>query len=339
MNVLIDRHHAGLFRSLQLLGERLGWDVWTPLGMEWFDEGYWGFGRTHFGRELADQYLHPSLGIWAQPSPGRYVMHDDEFPTVPIQGVTLDTARRIGWDIVMATVQEDQEGFARFAREVGATYVYQVGNTGQQVDWTLDPLALVSAENAIEGRGVRYHQMMDQSFRWRDPRDADHLRISSFVNLMPRIQCWPWLQRAMEVGRGSTFRVYGTDCPDGTIKPASLIADLMARSGWGWHDKITGDGFGHVIHGWAAVGRPLVGHARHYAGKLAEPFWQDGETCIDLDRHEPDEAVEIIRTTSRERHAQMCAAIRAVYDRLVDTEAEVEAIRVVFQGADRSVLV
>ncbi len=39
MNVLADRHHAGLYRSLQLLGDRLGWNLYTPVGMDWWDAG------------------------------------------------------------------------------------------------------------------------------------------------------------------------------------------------------------------------------------------------------------------------------------------------------------
>jgi hypothetical protein len=100
----------------------------------------------------------------------------------------------------------------------------------------------------------------------------------------------------------------------------------MAGVGWGWHDKAQGDGFGHVIHTWAAVGRPLIGHASHYRGKMGERFWRDGETCIDLDRHSVAEAVETIRSITPGRHAEMCAAIRAEFDG-IDYEGEAEQIR------------
>ena len=111
---------------------------------------------------------------------------------------------------------------------------------------------------------------------------------------------------------------------------------MMAVVGWGWHDKAQGDGFGHVIHSWAAVGRPLIGHASHYRGRMAEPFWQDGVTCIDLDRHSVAEAVSIVQNISAEDHAEMCRAIRAVFDSLVDYDSEAERIAA-FLGIETAV--
>ena len=58
LNVLVDRHHSGLYQSLQLLARRLGWTLYTPVGMDWWDEWYWSFGRgTYSDDRLARQYL------------------------------------------------------------------------------------------------------------------------------------------------------------------------------------------------------------------------------------------------------------------------------------------
>src|SRR4051794_30046592 len=118
-NVLVDRHHSGLYRSLQLLAARLGWNLYTPTGHEWWDEGYWSFGRWTYGDDrLAAQFLmHPE--------------DDGEFPDAHIDFVTLEQARTMTWDIVMASVPDNEPGFARFAHETGAQYAIQVGNTGQ----------------------------------------------------------------------------------------------------------------------------------------------------------------------------------------------------------------
>ena len=324
MRVLLDRHHAGLYHSMQLLGDRLGWDIYTPIGHEWWDEGYWSFGRwTWPDDRLAQQYLTIN-DSWIRASENLHWTKDSEFPDRWIYGITLDDAKRINewnrWDLVIATLQDNQEGFARFAREVGARYVYQVGNTGQQVNWGLDPVVLMASEMPMLGRGVYYHQPMDPiAF-------AEHTEIrsaASFVNCMPDIACWPLLRTAQE---RMPIAVHGIDGPDGVIKPLSRSIEIMGNVGWGWHDKIHGDGFGHVIHGWAAVGRPLIGHASHYRGKMAEGLWVDGETCIDLDRHPVGEAVDIVLSMTPERHREMCRAIRAEFDR-IDWEGEAEQIR------------
>jgi hypothetical protein len=317
MNVLIDRHHAGLFHSLQLLGARLGWTIYTPTGHDWWDAGVWRFGEVFGDDRLAQQYL-------TQTEP-----FDNEFPDTPIAFVTLAEAQAMDWAYVIATVQENQHGFARFARERGATYVMQVGNTGQWVDWSLDPLALVSSEVPIHGRGIVYHQEMDPvDFVPVDEvvEGGDYIRFAaSFVNCMSSMgACWDLLLQAEALG--VPVDVYGIDGQDGIVKPYSQLVRLMSLYGWGWHDKAQGDGFGHVIHSWAAVGRPLIGHASHYRGRMAEPFWQDGVTCIDLDRHSIAEAVEIVRTMSVEQHADMCFRIREVFDEQVDYGREATAI-------------
>lgn len=312
MRALIDRHHADLFYSLQLLFEdRLGIRVYTPAGMDWWTEGYWNFGRWAWGDDrLAQQFLNVPAT-------------DSHHPDRPIRSVTLDLAKGERWDYVVATVQDNQQGFARFASEVGARYVLQVGNTRSEVDWSLDPLAIVSSEVPIEGRGVRYHQMLPPEFTYRPPTDARSVR--SFVNCFPQTQCYAPLERIRPLLDGPVY-VHGIDGPDGNIERTRDIADLMAQSGWGWHDKEQGDGFGHVLHDWAAIGRPLIGHGSHYAGLMGEVFWEDGITCLDLDKRSLRDVADTVNTISRAEHELMCREMRRRFDR-IDYDAEVEQIR------------
>jgi hypothetical protein len=259
---------------------------------------------------------------------GFFHTYDPEYPDTRIEGVSLLRARKMRWDYVMATVQDNQYGFHRFAMEQGARYLYQVGNTGQQVDWSLHPFALVSSEVPIVGTGIRYHQEMDPVYAWQRPRKYCVQRIKSFTNFATVYECWPtdlalW-------GQLSDFHWYmhGGGMPDGVLKPSSRIADAMQSSGWALHDKPTGDGFGHVLWGWAAVGRPLIGHARHYKGKLGEVLWQDMVTCIDLDQHSVEDAAGLIREISEDwdRYFQMCKAIRVAFEEHYDPDRDAERI-------------
>jgi hypothetical protein len=247
---------------------------------------------------------------------------DGEFPDWPIPTVTLAEAQAMDWAFVIATVPDNEAGFYRFAQERGARFVEQVGNTGQYVNWRLDPLVLSSSEMPIYGRGVVYHQEMDP-IAYRPPTEIR--TAASFVNCMPFMgKCWTLLQEAQALGL--PVKVHGIEGPDGIIKPNTALVDLMAGVGWGWHDKQQGDGFGHVVHAWSAIGRPLIGHASHYKGKLAEPLWEDLVTAIDLDRRSIPETVEIIRTITPERHTEMCRAIRSRFA-LIDYDREEATIR------------
>ncbi len=327
-NVLIDRHQADLFYSLQLLFEdRLGHTVYTPIGFDWFDAGVWQFGHQHFGRSLAEQFLRIDAR-WSDDLTSRDTHHPDRL----IRGVTWDQARQMDWAYVVATVPDNQTGFHAFSMDHGAKYVLQVGNTNQYVDWGLDPLALVSSEVPIAGRGIRYHQEFDSqgTFGYRAPIAKSRVRVATFVNCYSSMSgTYPqWLQ-AKELAPDFIWREHGIDGVDGNLEPVSAIADQMAVADFGWHSKEQGDGFGHVIHNWAAIGRPLVGQAHRYRGRLAEPLWVDGETCIDLDQHPVPEAIGMMREIVADpaRHRAMCKAIRAKFDSLVDYAAEAEQIR------------
>jgi hypothetical protein len=303
MSVLIDRHHSDLFRSMQALFEdRLGLEVYTPIGREWWDAGYWRFGEGYGDDRLVRQFLEGSTD-------------DQHHPDRPIRGVDLATARTMTWSHVVATVEDNQAGFRRFADEHGAKYVVQVGNTRQFIDHSLDPIILDLAQE-FDHTGT---------FRFREPVRQD--RVTSFVNLLPLIpEAWAGFE-GLRARLPYDFRSFGHACPDGFRDPVSAVADEMAEAGWAYHDKVTGDGFGHVIHDWAAVGRPLIGHASYYEGQRAEVFWIDGVTCIDLDRHSLDEAAAIIQNTTPAQHREMCLAIRRVLDEVYDPDADEETAR------------
>ena len=79
MNVLCDRHHAGLLYSLQLLFEdRLGFHLFVPIGHDWWDEEYWRFGNVFGDDRLAQQYLEPNPP-WRQDAGGWWYTYDVEF--------------------------------------------------------------------------------------------------------------------------------------------------------------------------------------------------------------------------------------------------------------------
>ena len=319
MRVLIDYHHAALAESLHLLfADRFGWEVYIPVGQAWWDEGYWEFGKSHWGDDrLARQFLN--LGE-----------RDDAYPHRQHRLLTLERAKDYAFDYVLSTLPDNYPGYSRLAQEKGAKFIIQVGNVAQPWGWQYDPYAVLNSSSApvAHPRTIAYHQEFSlRAFHYGAPKRTN--LIASFVNCMDRMPCYPTMEALRAELPEYGWQVYGIDGPNGNIKPEARIAGAMRAAGWAFHDKVTGDGFGHIIHNWAAVGRPLIGHASHYAGQMAEPLWVDGETSIDLDRRTPREAADEIRAISADptRHLQMCRAIRAKFDQLVDFAGEAERIR------------
>jgi hypothetical protein len=234
------------------------------------------------------------------------------------------------WDAVIATVQENEPGLHRFAQEHGAKYLVHVGNTNQRIDWSLDPLVLNCSEMPMLGKHANIGEEFDSDGMFGFAEPVNPAPIASFVNCMPEI-CNDHGYIKEEVDALQTWlplAIHGISGPQGNIKPIERTAEIMRASGWGLHDKPHGDGYGHVIHYWAAIGRPLIGHASHYNGKNASVFWRDLETCIDLDQHPIQEAIELIREISADppRHEAMCRAIRKVFDETTDWAGDAEKV-------------
>ena len=100
-------------------------------------------------------------------------------------------------------------------------------------------------------------------------------------------------------------------------------------SGRVWPASMYRDGFGHVIHDWFAVGRPVFGHESYYRPQLAGPLWVDGVTSFDLEHRSAEEVTAILRRIREDEdyHLRLCENAAARFREVVDFDADAEAIR------------
>jgi hypothetical protein len=338
LRILADFHHHALWQSYVLLARRFGWELYRPIGMEWFDAGYWQFEKKFHGDLVARQYLST---LPDDVDRGDHSERPDrKNPGETFRMVTLDQFRAQHWDVVVASVPDNERGFASLAGAVGAKYVVQVGNEGQHIDRSLRPIVLASAANIAYDVGVTYHQEFDLgTFRYEPPTGFGP--VSSFVNCFPETPEYP---RFLDLARAHpdldcrVFGAYGSapldEFAQGDIEATPAVANAMRASGLIYHAKYWSDGYGHVIHNAFAVGRPVLGSLRYYQHKMAEPLWVEGVTSFDIDRlGSRDEAADLIRSlrADPERYVRMCEAAAARFREVVDFDAEAEAIRGVLE--------
>jgi glycosyltransferase involved in cell wall biosynthesis len=341
MKVLVDYHHHDLWESLELLFARLGWELYRPIGMDWFHEGYWNFERQWHGDAVAKQYLEP----WGSDTDTRF----DPSHNRHIKLLTLEQARDIKPDIVMSSVAHNHEGLARFAREVGAKFGLQLGNVRfsaidmQEDRWDLADFGLVSAilPGPVDKPHVVYHQEFDlNAFRYEPPLRNDPFVVSSFVNCFPEnARTYAEFRGVAQMAPDFDWRVYGAygSVPEdeyacGNIGVCAEVGSAMRDSDVAWHTKQWSDGFGHVIHNWFAVGRPVFGYAGYYASQLAGPLWVEGVTSFDLEGKSPDDVVRLLAELRQdeERHLRMSEAAAARFREIVNFDEEAEQIRAMF---------
>lgn len=342
--LLADYHHHDLWESLELLCERLGWTLLRPIGMEWFDEGYWNFERQWHGDAVARQYLTP----WGSDADGK--RHDpshDRYQNL----VTLEEARALRPDVVMASVAHNHEGLHRFAREVGAKFGLHLGNVRfATIDmaedrWDLADFGIVTTllPAPVDVPNVVVHQEFSlDDFRHEPPPESGVFTVGSFVN------CFAENRRGYAQFRDTAilrpeydWKVYGSygsvaedEYAAGNLGRCADVAEAMRASDVAWHTKQWSDGFGHVVHNWFAVGRPVIGYEWYYRTQLAGPLWQEGVTSFDLTDKTPGEAVAILDRLYHDPDLRLRMGENAAkrFREVVDFEAEAEAVRKLFEA-------
>jgi hypothetical protein len=341
--MLADFHHHDLWESLELLCARLGWTLYRPMGMEWFDEGYWNFERQWHGDTIARQYLTP----WPTDHDG---LRDDlSHPGRQQRLLTLAEARDLRPDIVIASVAHNHEGFARFASEVGATFGLQLGNVRfapiemTEDRWDLAAFGLVSAlmPGPISKPHVVYHQEFSlDDFRHEPPvwRMSPRTVVSSFVNCFPENpEGYALFREVAHLANEIDWRIYGSygQLPRDEYAAEDLgrcadVGDRMRASDIAWHTKQWSDGYGFVIHTWFAVGRPVIGFESYYQRQLAGPLWQEGVTSFDITGRSADDIRRLVRSLDFDKRTAMSEAAAARFREVVNFDEEEQAIRAMF---------
>lgn len=298
LNVFVDFHHASLLNSLILLFEkRLGGAVFRPIGLEWAEKGFWHIydhpatreqylgigGNTPDGSAKLNEVIGKNNGIYAC---------QDIDSGKQNKAITFDAFMQMDIDIVIASIPQHVGPFKKLCalHPNHPKLIYQIGNA-----WNIPPNSVqnVMASAIIPSvpsgvNFVSYHQEFDLDifrptpFQW-----APDKNIYSFVNCFDTQDHfkfdWAMFQEMETLMAGWYFKVYGGQCRDGVVAPASEVANRMREARFIWHTKAGGDGYGHVIHNAFAVGRPPIVKKSYYQGKLAEALMVHGETCIDID--------------------------------------------------------
>lgn len=302
VHVLADLHHEALFASLRLLFEkRLGGKVHRPVGLEWFDQGWWAY--PFHARDTAAQFLGPAYG-----HPGETLA---EF-----------VADWRSFDLMLSSTPEQWYAWERKRRELGITipHVFQSGN-----DWILPPCAHLLNSTTLPAphpcNAVYYHQEFSLTDYYK-PSSAEKPGrvISSFMHNNPRSDFFYALEREMP---DFIFREYGAGGRDG--QPADL-AWAMRNTRYLFHAKRV-EGYGFNVHYAAACGVPLFMYARsnqHQAiGALLEP----GRTCLDLDDYtSPGHLADAIRRFDKDHEAHS-QAMHDAFREHVNFDAEEARIR------------
>jgi len=322
MKVFCDYHHADLFYSFHLLFEkRLGWELYRPIGLEWYTSGFW---KYHKWLDVVKQYLAPRGDEILKD--GYYICPDPTHQSTT-KAVTFEQFRKMKFDVIIASVPENTECYWELRRQFQpkAKLIQQVGNQWSEFDFSFIQNMMFSTlpcEVPDNVKVVFYRQEFDLT-EFRPSPPPEKLKIKNFVNCLREMRDgYLWDAYKKELPEFD-WKMYGIGGDDGNIAGTNNVAASMRDCHFTFHLKQHGDGFGHIIHNTFACGRPPIIKGEYYRDRLAGALIEDNKTCIDIDKASFQENILRIRFWAMpENYRKMSAAAFRRFREVVNFDRE-----------------
>lgn len=340
----------------------MGGNVYRPIGMEWAEKGFWKVYDhpatqaqfLDFGGATPDG-TEPVNNVATQNDENGDYANFDVFFCFDIdsgkfnKAITFDGFIRKKIDIVIASIPQHIEPFRRLCdlHPNKPKLIYQIGNSWNITREQASQLDAVMASAIVPFLGnmnghngqplplIQYHQEFDTDIfsPWDNDfgegyfKGTNNKTVSSFINCFGLdglfSQDWQLFQQIEEMMPDWKFKSFGGQCRDGAAHGSRELAAKMLDSSFIWHTKNGGDGYGHVLHNSAAIGRPLIIKRQYYFGKMGEYLIKDGETAIIIDGLSPQQIVDKINYYSKPtRYKTMCKNVVENFKATVDFDKE-----------------
>lgn len=346
--ILADFHHGDLYESLRILfEERLGWELYRPIGTEWYTQGYW---MVFDHPDTAKQYLGLNLGVepkdirgvpvtkdhgqaaWlnraaSETTPGVYLIHDHNHGGKYHRGITLEQARKTKFDVLLSSMPKHFEMYEKLRQESfpEAKHIFQMGNVGWNVPSTarnvLNSTSTVVPSNV---NSVQYHQEFSlKEFKFTGspgtlgPKSLCNLMHWNGQHFLPKFNAL----KSILVPNGWTVKNFGAGNDDG---PVDNPADVFQQFSFLWHVKRHGDGYGFNLHNAFACGRPTLISSAETSGQIAQALFNDGTTSIDVAKRTPYQIAAILENMAANYTIHTCATYGRFRDVVNFDKEEVE---------------
>jgi hypothetical protein len=256
MNVFIDLHALGFKGAFyKLFVERLNYNLYIPVGKDWFIEGYWYLFK-HFTYEQMDQLANQFLLPETTPT-----LLKNECPKIKF--ITLDEFKNqtIKFDIIIASVPHHYPKFEKLITDfnLNSKLIFHSGNNFHHDDpdvknvknlltSAVGPYKLYSAVNK-----VFYHHEMDTSLYCK----KTNCNPKSVVNLQHCMDDFDTFSKLEKTLSDWDFKAYGGNNRDG-ILPFDLTHITLQNIGFLFHVKKADEGYGMMIHSAFACGTPVI---------------------------------------------------------------------------------
>ncbi len=343
MNVLADYHHGDLYYSLHSLFEkRLKMNLFRPLGLEWFNKGFWkvaepygnppdtinqglGIPKEIWSRdkEPIQKYGDSQLidGVYHIPAkaPGEYYIQ---------KGITFEKFLKMDFDFIVATYFGHELPYVHLVQKYkpNAVYIRQIGNALSRPKYCRNVLLATNTPMPPKVNYIKYHPEHHKDYCYAPP--TNHDVIKSFIAAPlaePDIPLFYKYERGLPE---FTFKMHGIGGREGVIS-GDLMPQTIKDSAFVWHVKRAGCG-GFVARQALACGRPCIIRKSYCYDHhtLTRDLFEDSVNCIDLDLGTMNENIQKIRYFSEpDRHMEMCKNTADKFKRDANFDEEAERIK------------
>lgn len=347
MQILSDYHHDGLYYSQHALFEqRLGHNLFRPIGMEWFERGFFDVAKPYGNNlETIKQFLSMKetegingsapLNTIVGKNPFR-PFHDvyNYFYEFQHKAITFAQFLDLDIDVIVASIPDHWVTYRKLRDQFKpkAKLICHLGNIGwdsQQLikDAGVQNLmaSVLPFKTSSDINSVFYYQEQPIPEFKAKLTTTDKPKISSYVHVLPNPELFEQYKQALPE---FDWRAYGAACPDGWMPSIIELYKNMQESSFVYHVKPGGDGFGWNWHSAFMNARPILTNYSDYKNKLGGLLFEDLVTGIDLEARSFNDNVKLIKDIigDKDRLNTMQLECKKRFDQLVNYDNEQKRI-------------
>ena len=325
VKILADFHHSELYNSFILtLENRLGYELYRPIGHTWHDLGYYWNWTTD--EHIINQFLGtPHILPMLLPSGVGYNVSnhvESSHPEYHHRMVTYENFMDMEFDILLSSIPELFYTFSKLSKihPSHPKVILQMGN-----NWMDYPKECKNILNSTtipiisDIHTLNYYPEFDLTnfnpktpHENRDIRNFIHFNSNHYRELLLGLEDSDW-----------KVKEYGAGNRNGLVND---IHNYITNSEFIWHCKKGGDGYGFVIHQAYAAGRPVIVNYDIYKSQTAGILMKPSINCIDISNKSISE-LKVELEVARDQWELMSTNASKTFNNIVNFDIQSEKVK------------
>lgn len=325
MKIFCDFHHRDLVNSMcHTFEKRMGGELFVPWGLDYYKQGYWGVVDANKDavaeQFLINTFIETDKQTFTDRGDGTVLVNTND-GKLPYKGINFDAFCKTKFDIIIATVPAHIEMYMKLLRDhqPQAKFIFEAGNNWGHIPTNVPNFLNSTTYTFISGEDI-HGQTMPSLYRkyqkkelykglhkiFQNSRtnekcnmvffhpefdlnifknDNSIKNIKSISNLRHECDTLDGLYELERRLPDWTIKAYGANNRDGILQTDQNIARVMNESGFIYHVKPVGDGYGYNTHQSFAVGSIVITDSSHMCSGGNPDEWFTSHLLLDVENY------------------------------------------------------